>query len=98
MQIIISPKAYLELADIKAYLLENFGEKTCDKRIDEIYKDIYMLSEDPFFGRHIVDGIRKINSGMSTILYEVEDEHIEIHHVVDSRTDWVKILDGQIGV
>ena len=92
MHIIISPKAHEELADIKRYLFSRFDEKTCNKKIDEIYQNIFDLAENPFLGRHIVDGIRKINSGMSIILYEVMDKHIEIHHVVDCRTDWVKTL------
>lgn len=92
MQIIYSPKSKTELENIHDYLIENFGSRIASEKIDMIRDDITRLSCDPFFGRLIVDGIRKLNSGMSMIIYEVQEKYIEIHHVVDCRTDWARTL------
>ena len=92
MQIIYSQKSKEEIEDIQDYLIDNFGERLAGEKIDMIRDDISILSENPFYGRLIVDGIRKLNSGMSVILYEVQEKSVEIHHVVDSRTNWVRTL------
>jgi len=92
MRISFSPKSISDLDYIQDYVLESFGVRVAERVISSIEKDIAYLLENPFFGRHIVDGIRKLVSGVSIVIYEVQDEKVEIHHVIDSRTDWVRTL------
>lgn len=92
MEIIYSPKSTSDIEEIQDYLVENFGHRVANEKIDKIRETIEILKTDPFFGRHIVDNIHKLKSGMSIIIYEVTDRFVEIHHVVDGRKDWVRTL------
>ena len=92
MPIDISQEALEEIAVIQRYLLASFGEKICNDIIDKIYKDIYLLEENPYFGRQVMHGVRKFNSGLSIIIYEIKNQRIEIHHVVDGRSDYANTL------
>jgi len=92
MRVIYSEKASHELLGIQDYLGGSFSPRIANEKIDKIRRDIEILAGNPFFGREITNGIRKTVSGMSVILYEVVGDNIEIHHIVDCRTDWVNTL------
>ena len=91
MRVEYSQKAVKDLILIHDYLIENFGANVADKKIFEIKNDIDYLARDPFMGRS-VDGhdqnLRQFRSGPSVILYDVDDNVVEILHIVDGRTNY----------
>ena len=91
MQIIYSPKSIKDIENIQDYLEGRFGSRIADE-IMELRKDIKILEENPYFGRQVMHGVRKFNSGLSIIIYEIKNQRIEILHVVDGRSDYANTL------
>lgn len=92
MRIIYSPKAAIELHHVHSYLVDNFGVRIANKKIDELTYHIRLLASSPQIGRLVRNGYRKTVQGQNVVLYEIRGEIIEIHHIVNSRTDWVNII------
>jgi len=95
MKICYSPTATDEMAAIHDYLCDNFGLKLANEKIAKILEDIERLGEHPFMGRS-VDGndqnLRRFYSAPNMIIYDICDDSLEILHVVDSRTDYIRKL------
>jgi len=95
MKVQIHPKATAEIYGIYGYLCDAFSERLADKKVAQIYKDIYMLGNNPFMGRS-VDGndknLRQFFSAPNIIIYDINDRALEILHVVDARSDYIQNL------
>ena len=95
MTIHFSPKAISEINAIYKYLFENFGEKVADEKKDKIHDYIDKLADNPFMG-HSIDGkdknLRLLSVPPCVVVYDINDQIIEIVHIVDARTDYIKNL------
>ena len=94
MKLYFSLKARNDLRNIHQYLCDYFDEKIAHEKLVKVLKDVDLLVENPFMGVAITDNMRKLGSGPSIIIYEVVENIIEILHIVDSRTDYMKKLVG----
>ncbi|MCL2570695.1 MAG: type II toxin-antitoxin system RelE/ParE family toxin [Firmicutes bacterium] len=92
MHIEISQKARNDLQLIYDYLCESFGSKVAEDKLQEIKKDINLLGQMPFFGKALFDNLRKLNSGINIIIYEIQNHTVAILHVVDGRSDYARVL------
>ena len=92
MRVEVSQKARDDLQVIYNYLYDCFGARVAEVKLQGIRKDIDMLGENPFMGRAFVNNLRLLNSGLSIIVYEVDDRVLEVLHVVDGRSDYARTL------
>ena len=95
MIIKISDDARYEIESITEYLATNFGLRIAREKLAKLYSDIDYLIDNPFMGRS-VDGhdknLRILSSKPNVIIYDVNDRTVEILHIVDSRTDYIRTL------
>ena len=91
MRLNYSTDAENEIDAIYDYLFKNFGEKQATEKITNLYKSIELLIDNPFMGKS-VDGhdqnLRTLFSKPNIILYDIDDNIIEILHIVDARTNY----------
>ncbi|MDY6338170.1 MAG: type II toxin-antitoxin system RelE/ParE family toxin [Saccharofermentans sp.] len=100
MHIVFSPAALKDLEEIKAYLLDQFGEDTASKNIKKVIKEIKTLEKFPLKGsgvweRYGIDSeYRYIYANKNYVFYRMEDDYIRIIRVLDARRDFLNILFG----
>ena len=99
-QVDITPRAHDDLADLKMYLLMEFGE-TCAKRVlGAIYDDIEKLAVFPEMGvnilaKHgIISDYLCLVTHKNCVFYRIEDEAIRVIRVLDERRDYLRVLFG----
>jgi plasmid stabilization system protein ParE len=85
-----SPKFIAQLKEICHYLLENRSEEVAREFEEKVFKEIEKLEHSPQRWLRVeiprVDGeFRRILVGVYQIFYEIEDDHIIIHAIVDGR-------------
>jgi len=99
MKIVILESAELDLQDLRSYIVKDFSTSIWQKTFQQIKASIRNLARFPMLGS-IPDELLKLNltqyrqvlSGMNRIIYEVRQETIYIHLIVDSRRDMVSFL------
>ena len=95
MKLIISDVAEFEIEDIWYYIVNNFGVKVAIDKMQKFYKDLYKLVDNPYMGKS-VDGhdenLRQFYCAPNMVIYDINDEVIEILHVVDARTDYARLV------
>ena len=95
MRVKIFPKATNDIAYIYAYLCEAYSMRLADEKVAQVYADIDLLAEHPFMGKSI-DGhdqnFRQFYSNPNVIIYDINDQVLEILHIVDARMDYVRLL------
>lgn len=84
-----------EMRVIFRYVRKNFGLKVAERSIKNIYDNLDLLCKNPFMGkscdRHD-ENFRQIFFKPNVIIYDINDEVIEILHIVDARMDYVTNL------
>ena len=99
--IVFSPEALNDLEQIKNYLLDRFGEKTAEKNIRTVLKEIRTLESYPFKGsgvweRYGIDSeYHYIYTNKNYVFYRVDSDVIKVIRVLDARRDFLKILFGK---
>uniref|UniRef100_UPI004056C1C1 type II toxin-antitoxin system RelE/ParE family toxin n=1 Tax=Acetatifactor sp. TaxID=1872090 RepID=UPI004056C1C1 len=99
-QIDITPRAHEDLADLKAYLLIEFGETCAQRVLGAIYDDIEKLAVFPELGvnilaKHgIVSDYLCLVSHKNCVFYRIEGEFIRVIRVLDERRDYLHVLFG----
>jgi plasmid stabilization system protein ParE len=95
MRIEYSPKADKDLINIYHYLADNFGELVAKEKIDKVIDYIDLLADNAYFGKSI-DGkdknLRLISIPPCVVVYNIDAPIIEIVHIVDARTDYIRNL------
>ena len=73
----------------------NFGAKIASAKIANLKAEIRTLKQHPFMGkscdRHD-ENFRLLVSKPNVVIYDINDEVIEILHIVDARTDYTTNL------
>lgn len=101
-QIDITPRAHTDLADLKTYLLMEFGEICAQKVLVAIYDDIEKLAVFPELGvnilaKHgIISDYLCLVSHKNCVFYRIEGEYIRVIRVLDERRDYLRVLFGII--
>ena len=99
MKIVILASAELDLHDLRAYIVKDFSAATWQKTFKQIKASIRNLASFPLLGS-VPDELQTLNltqyrqvlSGQNRIIYEVRQDTIYIHLVVDSRRDLQSFL------
>ena len=99
MKIVILASAELDLQDLRAYIAKDFSAATWQKTFKQIKASIRNLASFPLLGS-VPDELQTLNltqyrqvlSGQNRIIYEVRQDTIYIHLVVDTRRDLLSFL------
>ena len=91
--------AELDLKELRRYIIQNFSQDTWQKTYGKLKETIRNLANFPHFGSiapeletlHLSQ-YRQTLSGMSRIIYEVRQDVVYIHIIVDSRRDLKSFL------
>lgn len=98
-KIIILHSAEQDMKDIKTYIVKNFSVAAWQNTYDKLKKAIRNLKDFPHAGS-TPDELEKVNlsqyrqiiSEMNRIIYEVRQDTIYIHVIVDGRRDMKSLL------
>ena len=99
LNIVILESAELDLQELRSYILKHFSLKTWQDTYNCLKETIRNLQVFPQAGS-LPEEIEKLNlsqyrqviSGMNRIIYEVRQETIYIHIIVDVRRDMKALL------
>ena len=99
MSIVILESAERDLKDLRTYLVKNFSSAIWRDTYSKLKEAIRHLRVFPLSGS-IPDEIEKIGlrqyrqvvSGMNRIIYEVREDKIYIHMIIDVRRDITSLL------
>jgi plasmid stabilization system protein ParE len=99
MKIVLLESAELDLQDLRSYIVKNFSVATWQQTFQPIKASIRNLASFPLLGA-IPDELQKLNltqyrqvlSGMNRIIYEVRQDTVYIHLIVDTRRDMLSFL------
>jgi toxin ParE1/3/4 len=87
----LAPQARADLSNIWNYIFKESGDAgAADNAIDAIIKRFHLLNQYPRMGRARDDlrrGVRNFPVGQYVILYVIDDEDVEIVHVIHGRRD-----------
>ena len=99
-KIIILASAEYDLKELRHYIIKNFSIKTWQNTYNKIKETILNLKKFPY-SVSIPEELEKLNlnqyrqiiSGMNRIIYEVRQDNIYIHIIVDSRKSFKTLLE-----
>jgi toxin ParE1/3/4 len=99
MRVVILASAELDLKELRSYIVKNFSHDTWQKTYGKLKESIRHLAIFPHFGS-IPEELETLNlnqyrqtlSGMNRIIYEVRQDTVYIHIIVDSRRDLKSFL------
>ncbi len=102
-KVIIDPQARLDLKEILIYAAMNDGVRSANKLLDALEEACYKLEKFPERG-HIPPELKPtgIKSYLEIlykpyrIIYEIEDNLIYIHSVIDGRRNIQEILSNRL--
>lgn len=99
LKVVILEAAEHDLKDLRDYIVKNFSLETWLKTYGEIKKAIRNLKTFPYAGsipeeleKLSLSQYRQILSGMNRIIYEVRQDTIYIHVIVDARRNMNTLL------
>jgi toxin ParE1/3/4 len=99
MKVVFLKSARTDLLDLRRYLVAKFGNQTWLDTLGRIRHDVAQLEAFPHKGAVPPElaelGIpyyRQVVSGMNRILYEIDNEVVNIHLIVDTRRDLKDVL------
>jgi toxin ParE1/3/4 len=99
LKVVILESAEHDLKELRCYIIKNFSHETWMKTYGKIKKAIRNLKAFPYAGA-IPEELKKLNlsqyrqilSGMNRIIYEVRQDTLYIHVIVDARRDMNTLL------
>lgn len=103
MKIVVLESAELDLKDLRSYIVKNFSVATWKKTFQQIKTSVRNLASFPRLGS-IPDELQALNltqyrqvlSGPNRIIYEVRQDTIYVHLIVDARRDLLSFLLGRL--
>lgn len=87
---VLSPQAQQSLKGIRAYTLENFGDKQTRRYLQQLRNRMNALADQPHLGKQRDDikaGYHSYHEGSHMIYYRIRDTHIDIIDVLHQRMD-----------
>lgn len=98
-QVVLLQSAEQDLRQLRAYLLKQFGGETWQNTYASIKDAINKLKNYPHSGstpyaleQLNLSQYRQIISGQNRIIYEVRQETVYVHVIVDTRRDMKSLL------
>jgi toxin ParE1/3/4 len=99
LEIVILESAEHDVTDLRAYIVKNFSCKIWQTTYAKLKESIRNLQNYPLAGL-IPEALEKLNlsqyrqvvSGLNRLIYEVRQDTIYIHIIVDSRRDMNALL------
>ena len=99
MRVVLLASAELDLKELRRYIRQNFSQETWQKTYGQLKETIRNLASFPYFGS-IAPELETLNlsqyrqalSGMNRVIYEVRQDAVYIHIIVDSRRDLKSFL------
>lgn len=99
MKVVILESAEHDLKDLHSYIVKNFSSENWQDTYAKLKESIRNLQDFPLAGS-IPDEIEKLHlsqyrqvvSGLNRIVYEVRQDSIYIHMIVDARRDMNALL------
>jgi toxin ParE1/3/4 len=99
LKIVILESAEHDLNDLRAYIVKNFSHKIWRNTYVKLKESIRNLQDFPLAGplpqeleKLNLSQYRQVVSGLNRIIYEVRQDTIYIHIIVDSRRDMNALL------
>jgi len=99
MKLRFTPQTVNDLDEIKNYLLENtFSQNISDNALNYILDNCTSLKSNPYLGISMSkitnkpSEYRYLICGKHLIFYCIKDNYISIIRILDSRTDYLKLI------
>lgn len=99
MSVVMLASAELDLKELRRYIIQNFSQDTWQKTYGKLKETIRNLASFPYFGSIAqeldilnLSQYRQALSGMNRIIYEVGQDVVYIHIIVDNRRDLKSFL------
>jgi toxin ParE1/3/4 len=99
IKVVILESAEHDLKELMSYIVRNFSLKTWQNTYDKIKEVIRNLKTFPYTGsipeefeELNLSQYRQVISGMNRIIYEVRQDTLYIHIIVDGRRDLTSLL------
>jgi len=99
VKIVILASAEQDIKELRVYFIKQFSISTWQDTLGNLKKSIRVLSDFPYSGaipeefeRLNISQYRQIISGMNRIIYEVRQDILYIHIIVDARRDLKTLL------
>lgn len=99
MKVVVLASAEEDLKELRAYIVKNFSLNTWKKTYDKLKESMRNLALFPYLGAVPeeleavnLNQYRQILSGMNRVIYEVRQDTVFIHVIVDSRRDMMSFL------
>ena len=99
MRVVLLASAEHDLKELRRYIVKNFSVATWKKTYDKLKESIGNLADFPLLGG-IPDELEALNltqyrqilSGKNRVIYEIRQDTVFIHVIVDTRRDMVSFL------
>jgi toxin ParE1/3/4 len=95
----ILPTARIGIDEIRSYVVRTFGWETWHQTSTQLQETIAHIRQFPASGHppaelegFFEDGFRQVLSGKNRIIYQVRDDTVFVHLVVDVRRDLPSLL------
>ena len=92
-----------DLRNLKVYIVKNFGRRKWALSYAEVKKSVDILKTFPLQGNVpdefevlYLQQFRQILSGINRVIYEIRDNGIYIHAIVDVRRDMRSLLTSRL--
>lgn len=99
----VNHEAITDIAEIKKYIRDEYGNPTAANRIaDKIVKKYKLLKTSPYIGASlnaistIESDYRYLVCGNYIIFYRVFPDFVEVTRVIDGRRDYTRVLFNSI--
>jgi toxin ParE1/3/4 len=99
MKVVFLPSARTDLQQLRRYLIGKFGNQTWREALTRIKRDVEQLesfaqkgSIPPELEELGIPNYRQVMSGTCRIIYEIDDQTVYIHLIVDTRRDLKDVL------
>ncbi|CAM2176016.1 toxin ParE1/3/4 [Paraburkholderia sacchari] len=103
MKVVFLQSARTDLQQLRRYLITKFGAQTWREALARIERDTAQLESFPLQGAIPpelaelgVTNYRQLVSGMCRVIYEIDDQTIHIHLIVDTRRDLKDVLSKRL--
>ena len=94
-QLILSPRAKLDLGEIWDYTLSQWGVEQAEKYVRELWSVMKQAADDPTKSVDIGDvrrGYRKSRSGSHVVFFKVTGDGIDVVRILHQRMDFERHL------
>lgn len=99
MHVVILESAERDLKDLRSYLVKNFSSEVWRETYGKLKEAIRHLQDFPLsgsipdeIGKFGLTRFRQVVSGRNRIIYEVRQDRIYVHVIVDVRRDMTALL------